>query len=151
MREGDRERGVWRTVLFYLRWCRPAVLRGRSSKGRMFQSPPSLLLPKLKPLRVCCWVGNKRWKALEPGASSAHGRRDIMMHPPHAYPCHCTWCFMENCPADVLEKTGCGMRAIALTAVMSNWYATSVVLRMEEAITCVWVGSTVFAASTSRF
>ena len=28
--------------------------------------------------------------------------------------------------------------AIELTAVMSNWYATSVVLRMEEAITCGW-------------
>ena len=38
----DRERGVWRTVLFYLRWCRPAVLRGRSSNGRMF---PSLAPP----------------------------------------------------------------------------------------------------------
>ena len=38
-----RERGVWRTVLFYLRWCRPAVLRGRSSNGRMFPCHPSQL------------------------------------------------------------------------------------------------------------
>ena len=36
----EREQGVWRTVLFSLRWCRPAVLRGRSSNGRMFPAPP---------------------------------------------------------------------------------------------------------------
>ena len=47
---------------------------------------------------------DKKEKALEPGASSAHSMRDIMMHSPHAYPGHCTCYVSSECGVPVCEK-----------------------------------------------